>query len=69
MQKKHEWYLVDRDGNPVWDKEDWVSTRKAARSCLANYKRDIFEVWNVDLKWPLAIRQRTWVLEADRKVR
>lgn len=69
MKRKSEWYLVDRDGRPVWDRGDWVSTRRQARSCLDNYKRDIFEHWNADLKWPLSIRQRIWVLEDDREVR
>lgn len=69
MKKRYEYYLVDRDNNPVWGKEDWVGTRSAARNCLKQYKKDIFEHWNADLKWPLAIRQRVWVLEDDRKVR
>lgn len=65
MKKKIEWWLVQADGT-FWFK---TSSRASIRQCKRNEEADIFEEWNMDIKYPLKIVRREYHLVDEKVVR
>lgn len=65
MKKKIEWVIKDTNGCEI----GILSTRAYAREQIKFYNKNMFQEWMDDVKYPVHIERREWLLVDEKVIR